>query len=247
MAAVVTTGRRWPDGDRAPAGSVIMIGCEDDAGDTIVPRLMGAGAVLKRVHILDWAVNDKRQRQHFDVHAHIEQLASLVKQLGDVRLIIIDPITAYMGKADTHVTAAVRGALAPLQTMAAEESVAVLLISHLTKSGEGSAMSRVNGSGAFVALSRSAWLAGYDPGDESRQRRILASIRCSLAPDAPSLPYTVESVTVGDIETSRVVVDSTPVAVLGRRARRCETDGKWGASQQGGAGATVHPRRARRW
>ena len=227
LTAAVTAGACWPDGGRAPRGSAIMIGCEDDAGDTVVPRLQAAGADLRRVQILDWVVDAKsEQRRHFDVHRHIEQLTDLVRRLGDVRLIVIDPITAYLGRADSHVTADVRGALAPLQTMAAELGVAVLLISHLNKSGEGAAMARVTGSGAFVALSRSAWLAGYDPGDETRQRRVLASIRCSLAAEPPSLGYAVESVTLpSGIVTSRVVVDPTPLALTadellqGSRAR----------------------------
>lgn len=215
LAATVTTGGRWPDGGTAPRGSVIMIGCEDDAGDTVVPRLLAAGADLQRVHILDWAVDAKsRQRRHFDVQGHIDQLMELVRRLGDARLIVIDPITAYMGRADTHVTADVRGALAPLQTGAAELGAAVLLISHLTKAVDGTAMARVTGSGAFVALSRSAYLAGYDPSDETRQRRVLASIRCSLAVEPPALAYTVESVMLpSGITTSRVIIDPAPLAV----------------------------------
>nr|WP_072377652.1 AAA family ATPase [Hyphomicrobium sp. NDB2Meth4] len=215
MAATITTGERWPEGGQAPEGSVIMIGCEDDASDTMVPRLQAVGADLQRVHILDWAVDPKSgQRRHFDVHGHIEQLAALVRRIGDVRLIVIDPITAYMGRADTHVTADVRGALAPLQSMASDLGVAVLLISHLNKTGDGSAMARVTGSGAFVALSRSAWLAGYDPDDEARQRRIFAPIRCSLAANPPSLAYIVEPVVLpSGIVTSRIVIDPGPVAI----------------------------------
>lgn len=215
MTATVTTGGLWPDGSRAPQGSAVMIGCEDGYGDTVVPRLMAAGADRSRVHILDWAIDTKTGgRQHFDVHGHIDQLAALVQRIGDVRLIVIDPITAYMGRADTHRTADVRGALAPLQTMAAEHGVAVLLISHLTKGGDRPAMDRVTGSGAYVALSRSAWLTGRDPRDDTRERRVLASIRCSLAAEPPSLAYTVEPVTLpGGIVTSRVVIDPTPVTI----------------------------------
>ena len=54
FAARVTTGDRWPDGGRCPTGNVIFVSCEDDAADTIVPRLDAAGADRTRVHILDW-------------------------------------------------------------------------------------------------------------------------------------------------------------------------------------------------
>src|SRR6476469_6986026 len=52
MAAAVTRGAAWPcDEGRAPVGNVIFFSAEDGAEDTIVPRLMAAGADLNRVHI----------------------------------------------------------------------------------------------------------------------------------------------------------------------------------------------------
>ena len=45
MAAAVTTGGTWPCGEgRAPLGNVIILSAEDGAADTIIPRLMAAGA-----------------------------------------------------------------------------------------------------------------------------------------------------------------------------------------------------------
>ena len=126
MAAAASTGGRWPDGTAAPQGSVIFITCEDDAADTIRPRLDAAGADVKRVHLLDWALGKLQDRQHFDVNEHVPALTSLVSSLGDVRLIVIDPITAYLGRMDSHVTADVRGALNPLQTLAAETGPAIM-------------------------------------------------------------------------------------------------------------------------
>ena len=127
--AAVTAGGLWPDGERAPLGSAIIIGCEDDAADTIRPRLEAAGADLSKVHLFDWAlVSDKKgksERRHFDVREHKAALAQLIAQIGDVVLIIIDPITAHLGRTDSHVTAEVRAALAPLQTLAAETLAAV--------------------------------------------------------------------------------------------------------------------------
>src|SRR5262245_11836019 len=109
MAAAVTTGGDWPDGTRAPLGSVVLVSCEDDAADTIRPRLGAAGADLRRVQMFDWAVSrDKKgatARLSFDVAEHVPSLAALVARIGDTRLIVIDPITAYMGSADSHKTA----------------------------------------------------------------------------------------------------------------------------------------------
>ena len=218
--AAVTAGGLWPDGGRAPLGSVIIIGCEDDAADTIRPRLEAAGADLSKVHLFDWAlVTDKKgksERRHFDVREHKAALAQLIAQIGDVVLIIIDPITAHLGRTDSHVTAEVRAALAPLQTLAAETLAAVILISHLNKGGggDGSAMNRVTGSGAFIAVCRSAWLIAGDPKDAEKRRRILAPIKNNLGDDKTGFAYTIEGVTLPNgIGTSRVVFDPIRVHV----------------------------------
>ena len=220
FAAAVTTGGLWPDGERAPLGSVIIIGCEDDAADTIRPRLEAAGADLRKVHLFDWTIvpNGKgtRERRHFDVKEHGAALAELIAQIGDVVLVIIDPITAHLGRTDSHVTADVRAALAPLQTLAADVGAAIILISHLNKGGstDGSAMNRVTGSGAFIAVCRSAWLIAADPKDSEKRRRILVPIKNNLSPDKSGFAYTIEGVTLPNgISTSRVVFDPIRVHV----------------------------------
>lgn len=207
FAAAVTTGGQWPDDSHAPFGSAIFICCEDDAGDTLRPRLEAAGADARRVLILDSTVDDNGVHRHFNVAQGIDGLSALVKQIGDVQLVVIDPISAYMGRADSHVAADVRDALAPIQAMAAELGPAVLLISHLNKSATGGAMSRVSGSGAFVAVARAAWLVGADPGDETKRRRILAPLKNNLGDGRTGFAYQIEPRLVGDIPTSMVVFE----------------------------------------
>jgi putative DNA primase/helicase len=53
MAAAVTTGGPWPCNEgHAPLGNVIILSAEDDPADTIVPRLLAAGADRQRVQII---------------------------------------------------------------------------------------------------------------------------------------------------------------------------------------------------
>jgi replicative DNA helicase len=207
FAAAVSTGGTWPDGSSAPRGSVVLICCEDDAADTIRPRLEAAGADLSRVHILDW-VAKSGIRQHFSVGADVDALSALLKSIGDVRLIIIDPISAYMGRADSHVVADVRQALAPIQSMAAELGPAVVLISHLNKNSGAGAMARVSGSGAFVAVVRSAWLVAVDPEDSDRRRRVLAPLKNNLGDDRTGFAYRIEPWHRDDIASSLVVFEA---------------------------------------
>jgi hypothetical protein len=232
MVATVTTGGLWPDGAQAPSGSAILVSCEDDAGDTVRPRLEAAAANLRRVHMVDWVVGCAAPgappaKHHFDVAAHIAALRDLVIRIGDVRLIVIDPITAYLGTADSHKTADVRTALVPLQMLAAERGVAIVMVSHLNKnSGEAAAMNRVVGSGAFVAVARSAWLVGADPNDGERRRRILTPLKNNIGDDRTGFAFTVESHSLLEgIATSRVVFDPTPVYADAADLLRCPASG----------------------
>jgi putative DNA primase/helicase len=214
MAATVTTGGTWPDKTRSPQGSAILIGCEDDCSDTIRPRLEAAGADLRRVHVLDWVITNTGQK-HFDIGQHVGELTALMQRIGDVRLICIDPVSAYMGAADSHVVSEVRQALWPLQAMAAEMGPAVLLVSHLNKgTAANGAMARVAGSGAFVAATRGAWMVGKDPADETKRRRLMVPLKTNIGKDdTEGFAYTVESWQRDDIQTSRIVWEAGTVTV----------------------------------
>lgn len=225
LAAAVTTGGTFPDGAEAPLGSVVFICCEDDAADTLRPRLDAAGADIARVHILDWARDGDGTRHHFDVGRHAVNLSAQIRDIGDVRLVVIDPISAYMGRADSHVVADVRRALAPLQSMAAELGPAVLLISHLNKSVTGTAMNRVSGSGAFVASSRSAWLVCADPRDDTKRRRMLVPLKNNLGDDRTGFAYRIEPRHVGRIASSAVVFEAGIVTTTADELLKSATGG----------------------
>jgi hypothetical protein len=230
MAGKASVGGEWPDSSQCPLGSVVLISCEDDAADTIVPRLMAVGADLSRVHILDWVIEPKakkgKTRQLFDLDAHISILKSLVDRIGDVVLIVIDPISAYLAGIDSHKMSQVRGALAPLQQFAAETGAAVVLITHLNKgSADANAMARVAGSGAFVAACRSSWLVERDPQDESRQRRILTPLKNNIGDDQTGFAFQVKQVDLEEgIESSCVEFEPEPIRISASELLREQQD-----------------------
>ena len=114
LVAYVTTGGVWPDGANGiPAGNAIMLTAEDCLDQTIVPRLIAAGANRERVFILKKIRKDNKERM-FLLSEDLEELERMIDKIGDVRLITIDPITAYMGgKVDSHRATDVRGQLGP--------------------------------------------------------------------------------------------------------------------------------------
>ena len=64
IVAALTNGGLWPCGEgRARAGNIIILSAEDGAADTIIPRLLAAGADLKRVHVVSAVRNADGSRR----------------------------------------------------------------------------------------------------------------------------------------------------------------------------------------
>jgi len=192
LAAAVTTSGHWPCGEgRASLGSVIILSAEDDAADTIVPRLSAAGADLDRVLIVSSVQQrDGQGRRVFNLQADLELLERKINAVGDVRLVIIDPISSYLGKTDSHNNSDVRGTLEPLGEMAARLRVAVVSVTHLSKSGGTSAINRFIGSIGFVASARAAFIVTRDPDDNDR--RFFITAKNNLAKDGSGLAFRIE-------------------------------------------------------
>ena len=95
--ARITTGALWPCGEGvAPIGNVILLTAEDDIKDTVIPRLMAAGADLKRVHIIKLMREAGKERM-FSLVTDLHMLRQKVLEVGNVKAVLIDPISAYLG------------------------------------------------------------------------------------------------------------------------------------------------------
>lgn len=164
-------------GERGPEGpvDVLLLSAEDDPADTVRPRLEAAGAVLERIHVsrcLD--IND---------------LVKMLDERPNVRFVVLDPLSAYVGQIDTHKDAQVRTMLAPFVELASDRGVTILFVAHLKKSEEGDAILRPGGSIAFVAAARIGWIVLKDPKDP--QRRYCLPLKNNLGPDAYGFAYRV--------------------------------------------------------
>jgi len=193
MAARITTGRIWPDAqgpeDVPVVGNVIFLTSEDHLGYTVRPRLDAMGADPAKVFALR-GVKSEKGSEFFDVVKHLPSLEEMVASIGDVRLVICDPLTAFLGATDQHKNGEVRTALARFSGLAERYGCAVVGISHLSKDASKAAIHRTIGSVAFSAAARAVWLVADDKDDDNR--RIFCPVKCNLSPMAKSLAFRIE-------------------------------------------------------
>ncbi|WP_218814177.1 AAA family ATPase [Rickettsiella endosymbiont of Dermanyssus gallinae] len=195
MAAVVSSGGVWPvEQTQCQSGGVIFLSAEDDPADTIRPRLEAVGAYLNKVYIIKLVKNkkqDKEVKRSFNLKTDLPNLEKLLNELKDIALIIIDPITAYLGQTDSYNNAEVRNLLMPLSDLAAKYNVAVVAVSHLNKNSGQDPLLRVAGSLAFVAAARTAFVVTHDPND--KKRRFLFPVKNNIAEDKNGFAFSIQS------------------------------------------------------
>ncbi|WP_236502419.1 AAA family ATPase [Pseudomonas tremae] len=203
LIATITTAGRWPDGEpcRQP-GNVLIWSAEDDPSDTLVPRLIAAGADLSRVRIIQGRINARGDADPFDPSNDIGLLRMTAEEMGGVALLMLDPVVSAV-KGDMHKANDVRRGLQGVVDFAEHNLCAVVGISHFAKGGAGtSPADRVIGSQAFSALARTVLVAAKQ---QESDTRVLARAKSNIGTDEGGVSYTIEPCTVlDDIETVRV-------------------------------------------
>ena len=215
--------RRGPGNAR----NVIILSAEDGAADTIIPRLLAAGADLSRVHVVSAVRNADGSRRALDLQHNLDLLEKKVAEIGSVVLVVVDPVSSYLGKTDSHKNSEVRGVLEPLSEMAERTRIAILSVTHFSKAGANNttkALHRFIGSIAFTGAPRAAFAVIEDA--EHEGRRLLLHAKNNLAPPPQGLAFMLEQCLVeGDIVASRILWDTEPVAITANEALAAEAAG----------------------
>ncbi|ABA48178.1 TOPRIM protein [Burkholderia pseudomallei] len=228
IGATISTGGRWPDGAVSPRGRVLIWSSEDRAEDTVVPRFVAAGADRSMIEVVR-RVEESWMSRSFNPARDMEHLENKIRELCDVRMVIIDSIADLMsGSAGNN--SKVRKDMLPLTGLAERTGVAVVGLAHVVKASKKKhPLERILGGVGVGAVVRLAMLVARDesggfgaPGEWN----VLVKAKSNLGRDDGGLLFRTEGArlteprTGGLIDSSLIVwgdvVPGTATAILHR-------------------------------
>ena len=207
IAARVTAGLAWPDnpvGPKTRAGDVILIGGEDSWGDTVRPRFLAAGGDPGRLWILEGTHDPDGNGMHPLVLPRDQDVFGRVLiNVPECRLVIIDPLSAFLADRDAYTAMRICAALASMITRVRHNRTALLVITHLNKGGPLArrAIYRSGGGLSLRAAARMAQVLAADPLDPAR--RLMLPLKSNIVALGSGMGYRIEG--------QRVIWDNDPV------------------------------------
>lgn len=188
-AARLSRGLPWADGSPGgdPANTYYMT-VEDDAHDTIRPRIDSLGGDPSRI-----AIYNSEHPLHVDLSTEEgrKRIENEIIKVGNVRLVVIDPILDFSGGVNPNAGEEVRALLTPLINMAARHDFALVMVGHLNKDQTMSAIYRAGGStSGWLGKCRAAFMIFRDIDDKTLRHVI--PIKANLAPvDPPQIEFRI--------------------------------------------------------
>lgn len=194
LVGCITTGRDFPDGPNANGPcDVLFMNLEDHVRVTQKPRLVAADADpdrVVRVECLEVTAADGAVSSlSFHAGTAAESIRSTAKQLGNLRLVVIDPLASLLASCRSNDAGDVREALAPLVAVAEELGIAIVLVHHNRKGSGTHASERMSGSLQIGATVRMVWEFFRD--DDDDERRLFLPGKNSNARDCGGLAFRV--------------------------------------------------------
>lgn len=210
----ITTGREMPDGETySPKGSVILVTPEDQASTTTAFRLRAAGADLSMVIDLSYVVRSDPMsgtiRATFTLPDDIGILRQAVEAQGDVRMVWIDPLDAVSGVSTTANRTVREKIVAPLQRLARETGVAVVLVHHPTKTGA-KTLNLKDGASGSKGLTSAVRLVHGIVKDPETSECTLMNVKTNITERPEPLRYVLEG-TWPDIQVKWLEAEPEPI------------------------------------
>lgn len=198
LAALVSTQGRFPDCDNhTPPVDVLMLFSEDDVQDTIAPRLKAAGADLNRIHRIKISCSKDATREQRELAFDRDRslLERALVEHPEIRLVTVDPITSFIGDIDINKEQEVRSVLKPLADLAERADVTFVLVAHLNKRSDVTALNKILGAVAMTGVARATWMFAQDAEaeDDGEESYLMVRGKVNIAPKAPGIKFTVSA------------------------------------------------------
>lgn len=170
------------------SANVLFLASEDSAAIDLKPRLVAAGANIDNCSLIEQTVR---------LPDSIDDLRDLALELGDVKLLVLDPVANHIGDSNSNQEAEVRHAIAPLNRLADELGCLLIGVRHPGKDRSRGAVASILGSTAWVDVPRAVVMIAIDDEDELlRHIQVVAGNR-SLNGSAQA--FRIEAVPVADL------------------------------------------------
>lgn len=219
IAALVSNGDNFKAGVfnfNTPQGNVVILSMEDAASSIVVPRFEASGGNLDNLRIIE-GDNEKDPfgMEYEDIirfDRDLGRLALTLEEIKDVKLIIVDPITSYIGDIDDNKNVEVRKMYSKLISIARKHQCAIILNTHLSKGSVGKggkAAHKVLGSIAYTAAARAVYFVNFD--DDSKTKRKVVPSKNNYGNDKDGFAYFIEVVKDGNIKTTCIKLSDEKV------------------------------------
>lgn len=193
LAAIITLGAQWPYGSECEPGNVLIWSGEDDPKDTLLPRLLAHNADRSRIYFVSDVLENNKPRS-FDPAKDIPKLYDKASKIGDVRMIIIDPVVNAIS-GDSHKNGEVRRDLRPLIELGEKLKAAIIGITHFNKGTiVRDPLERVTGSIAFGALARVVLATAKITEPGGHQKRLFVRAKSNHGPDGDGYQYRIDQI-----------------------------------------------------
>src|SRR6188768_3455569 len=133
LAARLSRGALMPDGFRSDPTGTLLMSAEDGVADTIVPRLIAAGADMTRIEILEGVRNGKGDEEGIQIPRDLPMIEQLMID-RKLSLVIVDPLSVFLADGiNENRNQEVRKALAPAMSMLENAGASGIFLRHWTK------------------------------------------------------------------------------------------------------------------
>lgn len=191
MAATVSSGGAWPDGDKCEQGEVLILSAEDDIDDTLTPRLVAAGADLNNISFITGVTEGVVKDSEYTL-SDVAALDAILASNPTIKLIVIDPMSSFVdSKTNANNESDVRGLLRPIKNIMEKYDVALLMVMHPNKSSDQHTVHRTSGAAAWTGVPRvTYWVM---ESHEDPDTRMMLANKCNLSKNQAGMSYEVHS------------------------------------------------------